>query len=320
VANRNFVWVLLVLLVVAATVANPVFLTPANMVNILVAAVSLGCLTLAQAIVLITGHMDLSTEANLIFTSIVAGIMLIPPPTGQTLAPGGLGVPWPLVIPVMFAVSASIGLANGLMVTKLNMNPFMTTLAMLVGLSGLSLVIGQGRHIINLDLSFRWAGSGTLGPIPVSVIVLVLTFIAVALMLNRTRFGRYLYAVGSNRAATRAAGVDDQRVIILAYVICGLLVGLAAFLLVGRLGTAGANIASGQLFISIAAAVLGGVSLFGGRGTVLGLLGGLLLMGTITNALNIAQIPSTLTNVVYGAVILVAVFVDALRVRRSAPG
>lgn len=315
--DRNFVWVLLAMIVVGGTIANPLFLRPANIFNILVAASSLGCLVLAQSVVLITGNMDLSTEANMVFTAIVAGIMLLAPATDGVLTNGGLGAPWPLVIPVMFVLSTLVGTLNGIMVARLRMNPFMTTLGVLVGLTGLSLLIGQARHVVGIDPGFRWAGSGTIGPVPVSVFVLGAAFIAVGLMLRNTVLGRYLYAVGSNRVAARAAGVPDVRIIVVAYAISGLLCGLAAFLLVGRLGTASPAISSGNLFVSIAAAVLGGVSLFGGRGTVMGMLGGLLLMGTITNALNLADISSNLVNVVTGTVILIAVFVDALRGQRT---
>jgi ribose/xylose/arabinose/galactoside ABC-type transport system permease subunit len=315
--DRNFVWVLLFLLVIGGTIANPVFATPQNAVNIMSAVVSLGCLVLAQSLVLISGYMDLSTEANMILSAIVAGILLTPQQAGSNLTVGGLGLAWPAVIPLMLLSGTLIGTANGFMVARLRMNPFMTTLGVLVALSGLSLVIGRGRHVINLPPEFRYIGSASIATIPVAAIVLLLTLGVVGLILNRTAFGVHLYAVGSNRVAARAAGINDQRVIIAAYAMSGFLCGLAAFLLVGRLGTADAGISSGNLFISIAAAVLGGVSLFGGRGTVTGMLGGLLLMGTITNALNIAAIDSTLINVVTGGIILLAVFVDGLRARRT---
>jgi simple sugar transport system permease protein len=317
-ADRNFVWVLLLILIVGGTLANPVFASPRNAANVMASVVSLGCLVLAQSLVLISGHMDLSTEANMIMTAIVAGILLTPAQAGSNLTVGGFGTPWPLVIPAMLITSTLIGTANGFMVARLRMNPFMTTLGTLVALSGLGLFVGRGRHVINLPQDFRYVGSASIGLIPVAAIVLVLTFAVVGLIPNRTALGVHLYAVGNNRVAARAAGINDQRVIIAAYAMSGLLCGLAAFLLVGRLGTADAGISSGNLFISIAAAVLGGVSLFGGRGTVTGMLGGLLLMGTITNALNLADIDSTLINVVTGGIILLAVFVDGLRVRHSA--
>jgi ribose/xylose/arabinose/galactoside ABC-type transport system permease subunit len=316
--DRNFVWVLLLLLFVVGTFANPVFASPKNLVNILAAVVSLGCLVLAQSLVLISGHMDLSTESIMIICAIIAGVLLTPPQAGDNLTVGGVGLAWPLVIPIMLLVGTLIGAFNGFMVAKLRMNPFMTTLGVLVALSGLSLVIGRGRHVINLPPDFRWIGSASIATIPVGAIVLLLAFAVVGLILNRTAFGVHLYAVGSNRIAARAAGINDIRVIIAAYAGSGLLCGLAAFLLVGRLGSADAGISSGNLFISIAAAVLGGVSLLGGRGTVTGMLGGLLLMGTITNALNIAAIDSTLINVVTGGIILLAVFVDGQRARRTA--
>jgi len=311
----NFVWVLWVLLVVGATLANPVFLTGRNLINITIAGAPLALLVLAQSVVLITGNMDLSTEANMVFTAVVAGILLQPPSPPDSEAFGGLGWHWGVVIPIMLAIGMLIGAVNGFTIAYLRMNPFMTTLAMLVLLSGLALHLGQGRRVINLPREFVFVGAASVGPFPLSLFVLVIIFIGAAILLNRLKLGRHLYAVGGARFAARNSGIDDRRVILSAYLISGALCMLAAFILVGRLGTAGPSISSGQLFISIAAAVVGGVSLFGGIGTVSGMLGGLLLMASITNALNLSNVPSTLVNVVTGVIIFIAVFVDAMRMR-----
>jgi len=313
--DRNFIWVLLVLVVIAATAINPVFLTPANIGNIFIANVALGCLVIGQSLVLLLGLIDLSTEATMVFAAVLGGVMMLAPSTAATM--GGFGIAWPIALAAMLGAATVIGLVNGLCVAKLKMNPFMVTLAMSLILAGFSISVGQGRRVQNLPEGFRFLGSAQVGPIPVPVVVLLALFVLTHVILTRTVFGRRLYTVGSNRRAARASGIDDEKIVLTSYVFSGLLAGFAAFLLVGRLGTATAGISSGGLFISIAAAVVGGVSLFGGRGTASGMLGGLLMMGAITNALNLAAIDSNLVNTVAGTVILVAVFIDAFRVRRA---
>lgn len=317
--NRNFIWVLLIILMVATTLVNRAFLTPANIINILIAAAALGCLVIGESSVLIVAQIDLSIEGNMIFSALVGAVIMMPPSSSayEGVVKGGLGMAWPIALVVMLAVSALIGLLNGLMIAKLRMNPFMVTLAVLLVLTGLSLAVGQGRQFTNLPAGFRFVGGANLGPIPISVIFLIVLYVITYMVLSRTIFGRRLYAVGSNRAAARAAGINDENILITAYVISGFMAGLAAFLLVGRLGTASASISSGTLFLAIAAAVVGGVSLFGGRGTATGMFGGLLLMGTITNAMNLADMPGYYVNTVSGLIILVAVLLDALRSRRS---
>ena len=150
--------------------------------------------------------------------------------------------------------------------------------------------------------------------------VQVILFVAAHVILSRTVYGWQIFAVGGNREAASKAGINHERVIITAFAISGFLSGVAAFLLVGRLGAASASLSTGALFISFAAAVVGGVSIYGGRGSVGGMVGGGLLMGGIANAINISEIPSEWVSVVAGAIILVAVFVDALRARRLPKG
>jgi ribose/xylose/arabinose/galactoside ABC-type transport system permease subunit len=320
--NQNFIWALLILLMIGATLANPVFLTPGNIFNILLASASLGCLVLGQSLVLITGNFDLSTEGNMIFVGIVGGLIMCPPAaiqgaTSSAVKSGGMGLPWPLALAAMLGLASLIGLANGLMVVKLRMNNFMVTLAMSIVLAGLALVVGEARNLFGVPDGFRIVGAEKLGPIPIAAIFLIILFVIGDFILSRTVFGRELYAVGSNREAARAAGIDDGRVIMVAYIICGFLAGMAAYVLVGRLGAVSAGISSGALFTSVAAAVIGGVSLSGGQGKASGMLGGLLLMSVIGNAMNLAQLPANYIRVASGSVILVAVFIDAMRTRRG---
>lgn len=322
----NFIWVLLLLTMFGATIANTRFFSAPNLSNILLAAAPLGCLVLAESIVLITGNFDLSIEANMIFVAIVGGLLMVPPETvAGRLEAAAWGMPWHWTFALlsMLLLASCIGLLNGLMVAFLRMNNFMVTMAMMIVLEGLALVVGEARNIFGIPEGFRFIGMAKLRifpgifpvAIPMAAIFLLALFILSYVFLTRTVLGRQLYAVGSNRAAARAAGIPDRRVIVLAYVICGFLAGCASFVLVGRLGTASAGISDGALFVAVAAAVIGGVSLFGGRGSAFGILGGLLLMSVIQNAMNLAEIKANYVKVVSGAVILLAVLADALRSR-----
>lgn len=321
-ARISFIWVLLMLTVAGGSLSSPMFLSADNMFNVLLASASLGCLVLAQGVVLLIGNFDLSTEANMIFVAIL-GTLVMAQPSSTNLGSGvfvggGLGLPWPIGIASMILVAALVGLLNGLMVVKLRMNAFMVTLAMSIVLGGLAQVLAEGQTLFDIPAAFRWVGSAKIGPVPVAAIFLLLLFGIAHIVLSRTVFGRRLYAVGSSRDAARASGIDVDRVAIGAFVLCGALAGLAAFLLVGRLGTASAGISNGALFLSVAAAVIGGVSLFGGRGTAAGMLGGLLIISVINNAMNLASIPANMIRIVSGAAILLAVLVDAIRSRRLA--
>jgi ribose/xylose/arabinose/galactoside ABC-type transport system permease subunit len=312
----HFIWVLLIATIAGATAINARFFTAANLSGVLLAASPLGCLVLAESLVLLTGNFDLSIEANMIFVAIVGGLLMVTPETATGQAAAALwGIPWhpAVALAVMLALATTIGLINGLMIVKVRMNNFMVTMATMLILQGLALVVGEARNIFGIPMSFRYVGMARIAGFPVAAVFFVVLFATVHVLLTQTVFGRQLYAVGSNREAARAAGIDDGRVIIVAYMLCGLLSGLAAFVLVGRLGTASPGISDGALFLAVAAAVIGGVSLNGGRGTATGILGGLLLMAVIQNALNLAQIPSNYIKVVSGGTILLAVFADAIR-------
>lgn len=320
-ANENFVWILVLLVAAGAAFYQPIFLRPRNLLNILVAVSFLGCLVLAQAVVLIAGHFNLATEATMIFLVVLVGVLMAPAAfvtqsDGVTIVNvGGLGIPWVAALVGILALASLLGLVMGLMLTKLRMNPFMVTLGMSIVLEGAALTVGSGRQQTNLPAGFRWVGSHRIGLVPVSAVFLLLLLALMHFVLARTVFGRQLYAVGSNRQAARAVGINDEWVIIKAFVLSGLFSGLAAFVLAGRLGATSLGISRGALFISFAAAVVGGVSLYGGRGTVAGMLGGLLLLGVITNVLNLSNISGFLTTLIQGLIIVAAVFIDSLRVR-----
>ena len=325
--DKNSVWVLLAVSVLAASLLTQ-FEILQNILNLGAAVSFLGMLVLAQTVVLLTRNFDLSTEANMVFGAVLAGVLISPVTilgegTPDQLNLGGRGWSTGAVLPILLIVCTAVGLANGLLIVKLRMNNFMVTLGMSILLYGLTLVVGVGRQLTTIPEAFRWLGKTRIDigedlKFPISSIFLILVFIIASYVLTRTVYGRRIYAVGSNRNAARAAGINDGNVIIGAYVVSGLLCGIAAWLLVGRLGAAQVGISAGALFTSFAAAVIGGVALGGGRGKISGVFGGLLLMGTITNALNISNVQGKWIPVANGLVILFAIFIDGLRNMRAA--
>ena len=325
--DKNSVWVLLAIAVLAASLLTR-FEILQNILNLGWAVSYLGMLVLAQTVVLLTRNFDLSTAANMIFGSVLAGVLISPVTilgegTPEQLNLGGRGWSTGAVLPILLIVCTAVGLANGLMIVKLRMNNFMTTLGMSILLYGLTLVVGVGRQLTTIPEAFRWLGKTQIPigedlKLPISFIFLILVFFIANYGLTRTVYGRRIYAVGSNRNAARAAGINDGNVVIGAYVVSGLLCGVAAWLVVGRIGAAQASISADDLFKSFAAAVIGGVALGGGRGKISGVFGGLLLMGTITNALNISDVQGKWIPVANGLVILFAIFIDGLRNMRAA--
>lgn len=313
----NLVWLLLVLTLVGFTLLTPRFLAPGNLTNILVHSTVLGIMVIGQSFTLITGNFDLSAESTLGLTAMIGAFLLAA--AGEPYFGSGLQVHPAVAVLAMFAVGLAIGWINGFLITRFKMNNFIVTLAMLIILRGLTLVITEGRTITGLPESFKALGAGALGPVPISVVVVGLAFAAAALVTRGTRFGRDLYAVGGNRNAALASGINPDRRIRQAYLLSGLLAALAGWVMLGRLGVGATRIGEGMIFEIQAAAVIGGISLFGGRGTMLGALGGVLLLSTIDSGLNLLRVSGFAINMIRGLIILLAMLIDAQKTRYKGP-
>jgi ribose transport system permease protein len=226
---------------------------------------------------------------------------------------------------VGIAVGAAAGFVNSVPVVKLNLPPFITTLAMLQIARGLAYKVSHGRPIpVNSDafngMGIGYVASGWLGPlglpgIPIAVIWMLVIVVLFAIVLGRTRFGRYVYALGGNEEAARLAGVSVGRVKTLVYVLSGSCAAIAGLLLMARFASGSPQTGEGFELNSIAAAVVGGTSLMGGRGLIAGTFVGALLIGMLNNAMNLLNIESYTQEIVLGAVILLAVVLDELRKR-----
>lgn len=318
---ENLIWVLVLVALVVFSALSPNFLTPHNLVNILVRVAALGLLVIGQSFTLITGNFDLSAESTMGLTAMVAGLLIAA--TDQ----GGFG--WQinpfLAIAIMLALGIGIGAFNGLLITRLKMNNFIVTVAMLMTLRGLTYIVSPGQSTSFFPPAFNFLGSGSLFrfilpngrflPVPAAALFLLLAFAVAYIITRYRRFGRNMYAVGANRAAAEAAGIDTNKLILRVYIISGLFAALAGLLEAGRLDSATPRTGAGMIFPVQAAAVIGGISLFGGRGSMIGALGGVLLWGILDTGLNIMQVSPFWIEVSRGGLLLFAMFLDALKVR-----
>ena len=292
----------LVVALVVGSLANSLFLSPSNVVNILAQSAVLGVLVVSQTLVMLTGRLDLSTE-SIVTLAPVLGVWLVIP-----VATGGLGLEMDPVLGILLTilVGGIVGLINGVLVMKVGLNSFVVTLAMLILLAGVAQGIGEGRTLYGIPDAYLYLGSAMWFGIPVSVWVAAVLFIVAGLFLRYHRIGRSLYAIGGNELAASAAAIPVARTVIGVYVVSGLLAGLAGVLLTGRLGAATATQGSGLIFSVLAACVIGGISLNGGRGTMLGAASGVLLLGVVNNLLVLSNIQSYWISATYGLIILVA--------------
>lgn len=316
-ALDNLIWPILIVAFIAFSVLLPeIFTQYRNIEFLLYTSAGLGAIALAEGICLISGNFDLSVGSIAGFSSMAAALFL------TSWFPGMPGV---VGILVLLAVGGGIGFLNGFFIARFDVNPFLQTLSTLIIFEGGILVLSS-RSVYGLPESYLWLGGGdvTLGGllpqgIPVAVFFMLGLFVAVWFMLSKTRFGRSIYAVGGDEESAAEAGIDTERVIIAVFVLSGMLAATGGLLLAGFNGGATPTLGTQQLFPAFTAAVIGGISLFGGRGNVLNALGGVLLLGTIAAGLvmlNIdPQIVQTINGMVLFAAILLYTFVQRFRER-----
>lgn len=322
----HLIWVILAGVFLFFTTQSAFFLTPVNITNILSAAAVLGVLVVGQALVLISGNFDLSTESSLGLAALL-GLWLIVPIAAPFWGGGVLLNPF-LSIAIVLLVGTGIGAAIGALITYGRMNNFIVTLAFLLILRGSMLAFTEGNATSGYNYpaadAFYWLGHETainlpwLGNVPVAVIAVLLVFLAGHIILTHRRFGRDLYAIGGNRAAAIASGIDADHRVRQVYMISGALAALAGIMLAGRVASIQTNLGQGYIFTVMAAAVIGGISLQGGRGSMLGALGGVLLLSTIDRGLNLMRVSVFWIQIIQGLIILIAMFIDAQRVRYRA--
>jgi ribose/xylose/arabinose/galactoside ABC-type transport system permease subunit len=295
----NYIIVLAILAecVVFAVLAES-FLTLDNLINIALSIAVIGILAVGMTYVILTGGIDLSIGSVVALAGVCAALVALQ--TGSAL----------LGFAAALAVGLAVGVFNGLFIAYFKVPPFVVTLAVLTIARGLAFIFAEGRSIGNLPESFSWFGKTSLGGIPLSVLLMLASFALGWFVLTQTRFGRYVYAVGGNAEATFLAGINVRSVTFWVYVVNGLLVGLAAVTLASRLGAGVPNSGLQYELDVIAAVVVGGTSLTGGRGSAVATLFGTIFIAVLNNGLNLAGIDPYLQKIALGAVILVAVLFD----------
>jgi ribose transport system permease protein len=292
------------------SIVSPNFFNYSNVTNILFSTVVIGTLALGTTFVIITGGIDLSIGTGMALCAVMSGVLIV-----------NAGVP--LLLGVLGAIlfGGLIGLVNGLNVAVLGLPPFIATLAMMLVAQGLALVLSDSTPIYfdqtpsYIDISIGSIIPGT--DFPNAVLILALAAVVAGVLLNKSVLGRYTYSIGSNEEATALSGIDVRRWKILIYTFAGLFTGLAGVMISARLGSAQPATGMGYELQAIAAVVIGGTSLSGGKGSIVGTVIGALIISVLNNGLQIMLIPQEWQNVILGCVILLAVYADRARKRTT---
>lgn len=309
-ANREAgVLLALLVLIIAMSLASPYFLKPLNIFNVLRGMSTIGIMSIGVTMVIITGGIDLSVGALLAVTGMFTARLMY----------AGI-YPW-VCAALGFALGFVLGGLNGLVITKVKVNAFITTLGMMSIGRGLTYLLATGvqgtvaSNIPMRDPSVNFIGDGYLGPVPFPIVEMLLLVVIFSWFLGNTVLGRQIYAVGSNDEAARLSGVNVDRVKLFTYTATGVLCALAGIMSGGLLATAATNAGEGNELDVIAAVVIGGASLSGGVGTVIGAIIGAAIMAVLRNAFVLLHLPAFLQTVSIGVVIILAVASDNLRRR-----
>ncbi|MGR9202319.1 ABC transporter permease [Rhizobium leguminosarum] len=298
----------LVVVMIVGTLLNSAFLSYDNFYGVVQQASELGILTMGLTLVLIAGKFDLSLESTFGLAPMVGVYCLLEAGgSGLNLANSPL-----LALIVIFAVGAFIGAFNGVLVIYLRFNAFIATLASLILLRGISLGLTRGETLSDLPVLLTFPGDSTFLGVPVSFLVALALLAVLTVFMSRHRIGRMLYAVGGNQQAARVAGIPVERVLMGVFIAAGILAALAGLLQAGRIASIPSSLGQNLIFNAFAAAVLGGVSLNGGRGTIAGACGGVLLLVLIQDVLVLSQVPAYWINATTGGIILVALYISKI--------
>jgi simple sugar transport system permease protein len=292
----------IVLLLIVGSFVNPAFFTANNFINVAQESAALGAVVVAETLILLTGKFDLSLQSTYGLAPML-GAWLIVSKEGQ-----GLGTNWnPFIgIAVVLLVGLVVGTINGFLVIKLGFNAFIFTLAMLILLAGIQVGIVSGRTIYFLPAEFTYLGSQYFLGIPVSVWITGAIFLLASLFLRYHRVGRAIYAIGGNVEAARAAGIRVDRIRIGVFIVASLMAALAGLMTAGQVVAVTASQGNNLIFSVFAAAVIGGISLDGGRGRMVGALTGVILLALVQNILILSQIQTFWIDAANGLIILIA--------------
>lgn len=294
----------LLVICIVLSFATPYFFTAQNLLIVLRQVSINGILAIGVTFVIIAGGIDLSLGSVIALTGVIAASFAHP------------GT-YPLIVPLLLAILSGvlIGAVNGLTITIGRVAPFIVTLGMMTIARGLALVLSNGRPVTNLSPSFNFIGGGNVFGIPVPILIFAFVIVVSSIILKYTRIGRYVYAVGGNENAARASGILVNRVKLFAYIMCSGLAALAGIVLASRITTGQPNAGIAYELDAIAAVVIGGTSLLGGRGSIAGTVIGVLIIGVINNGLDLLNVSSYYQQIIKGIIIVGAVLLDRKNAR-----
>lgn len=284
---------------------QPLFANPGNLLTIARQAAEPALLAMGQAFAMIAGGFDLSIGAATGLTSAVVAYTVL----SFGIVPGMV---------VGIALGALIGLTNGTLIARYRLPPFIVTLGMLSFCRGIAYLITGGLPVLNLPPDFAYVGgTGYLGPLPVATIIAAVIFLLLYVLLTRSKFGYYVYAIGGDESAARLAGVDVRRIRTLVYVISGTLAAIVAILLSSRVNSGQPSLGDGAELLSVAAVIIGGVRLRGGQGSLAGVMLGVILLAVLSNGLNMINMSSYVQLVAIGLIVMAASVGSVIRGRRD---
>lgn len=297
----------LVGLMIVITIINPSFLTTNNLLNLLLQVTANGFIAFGMTFVILTGGIDLSVGSSLALSSALAAGLI------------GGGLPVPVAIVLAICLGGLFGMLNGLLIAYGKLVPFIVTLATMTIFRGATLVYTNGNPVtkgLSDSFLFQFLGQGYIVGIPFPVILMFLVFVILAILLHKTAFGKAVYALGGNEKAAYISGIKLNKVKIIIYTISGMMASLSGLIITSRLSSAQPTAGASYEMDAIAAVVLGGTSLSGGKGRIWGTLIGALIIGVLNNGLNIIGVSAFWQQVVKGIVILIAVLLDRFKVAK----
>jgi rhamnose transport system permease protein len=292
----------LLILVAIGIAVSPVFLTSRNVANLIAAVIEVGIMSLPMALIIIVGEIDLSVESMVGLTAAVIGSLY------------SAGIAMPLVIVACLAVGALGGLLNGLLVTRVGLPSLVVTLGTLALYRGLALVILESRGVSNFPDWFTAFGFGSVPglPIPWPFVIYLGLAIVLGVVLHRTWIGRQLYAIGKNQSASRYSGIGVARIKIRLFILSGVVSALAGVVLVARMSSARADVGSGLTLVVVTIVLLGGVDIFGGRGTIPGVVLAFFTLAVMGNVLRLTNVSSDIQSIAVGLLLIVSVVIPSL--------
>jgi ribose transport system permease protein len=298
---REFILIIvLVICSIGVSIFTPYFFTRINILSMLMGLTVEGLIAIGMVMVLVSGGMDLSVGATMAFTGVAAGLLL------------KNGVPVVPAVILALLVALAIGMVNGLLISKVKLNPFIITLGMMSAVKGLMLVLAKGRAILDMPPAFKIIGQGSLGKIQYPIIIMIILVIIGDLLLRNSRYMRQSYYVGSNENSAKLNGINVSKVKIVNYCICSFFAGIAGIMIAARFGSASVTLGDNTALNVITACIIGGASLNGGGGTVLGAFLGAVFMQMLSTSLNLLNVNIYWQNFIVGAILIFAIFIGSV--------